>query len=154
MTRCAVRIEGARQATRCALCHDDLTPGAAQGCPVCGTATHAECAAEAGGCPTLGCRGVALLARPEPAPRGGRGPAAGAASLLLGFAAGLVATGCPRHVLLLGSALPLGLLLYALLGGLVATRCGRSRLAGLAAAVIGAVAAFAMVLALDGRVHL
>lgn len=58
MSSDALRIEArARQGQlRCALCHDGLAADAGRTCPACGTTTHAGCADEARGCPTLGCR--------------------------------------------------------------------------------------------------
>jgi len=39
---------------RCAYCHDE-TSGLTHTCGECGTLIHTSCAAELGGCPTLGC---------------------------------------------------------------------------------------------------
>jgi len=128
----AVRVEAARPATRCALCHDDL--GLEVGaCPGCGTATHGECRAEAGGCPTLGC--IAAEDERAEAPRaswstrgvepGQLGAVVGVLAMVLGLAAGLAVTRCAAHAFLAGAAL-LGLtFVFALLGMLVGSLCGR-----------------------------
>ena len=42
---------------RCPYCHDGLRGGALLECRGCRATLHAECAAELGGCPTIGCRG-------------------------------------------------------------------------------------------------
>jgi hypothetical protein len=53
---------------RCAVCHAELAPAATVRCPGCATALHAECGAELGRCPTLGCADPTLgTARPAPA---------------------------------------------------------------------------------------
>jgi hypothetical protein len=44
---------------RCPFCRDDVHDGEGRACPRCGTAQHADCWDEAGGCTTLGCRGRA-----------------------------------------------------------------------------------------------
>lgn len=184
-SRATVRVEAERPATRCALCHDGLAGGRV--CLDCGTVTHPECAAEAGGCPTLGCAprrelldGVAdaLRARRRPAaarPRralgaGQLGLLAGTASLLLGVAAGAVATGCPGHALLGGGGLLVLALSYALLGAATSSLCRlleRWRHAGpvdvrplswpyvplLLVAGAGAVFAFVLVVGLDALHH-
>ncbi|MCO5172394.1 MAG: hypothetical protein M9894_39355, partial [Planctomycetes bacterium] len=52
---------------RCAYCHGPLEASAA--CPGCGTRLHADCWAQAGGCPTLGCGRPAAAVGAKP---GGR----------------------------------------------------------------------------------
>ena len=49
---------------RCAYCHDPAPLAGLLTCPGCATRVHAECDAEALGCPTLGC--VARPCRPAP----------------------------------------------------------------------------------------
>jgi hypothetical protein len=56
----------ARQAERCALCHDALG-GEQLACPGCGTRVHASCRKELGrACPSLGCQGELRRERREP----------------------------------------------------------------------------------------
>jgi hypothetical protein len=56
----------ARQAERCALCHDALE-GQHFTCSGCGTRVHASCRKELGrACPSLGCRGEPRRERREP----------------------------------------------------------------------------------------
>ncbi len=132
MTRVVTVQAVERGARRCALCHDDLALGAARACPGCGTATHGDCRAEAGGCPSLGCphartrvgKGPAPATFPrDPSPYApvSFGAGAAGAATLAGLAAGLVATGgrtgLPPQVVLVVA------LIYALVGTFVAGLC-------------------------------
>lgn len=56
---------------RCARCHEEAAEAELVACPGCATRLHADCRAEAPGCPTLGCVHAArrLMAQPwEPPP--------------------------------------------------------------------------------------
>lgn len=51
-----IHTEQAREAQRCAFCHDDLGDGELHRCPRCATVLHLPCAREAIGCVSAGCR--------------------------------------------------------------------------------------------------
>jgi hypothetical protein len=78
---------------RCPWCHERLQPEAASRCEACGTAAHAECAAEHGGCAIPACARQAprvpgpALVRPPRQPRSAlRGPLGGfLVTVLLGL---------------------------------------------------------------------
>lgn len=54
--RLGLSVRAQEAARRCAYCHEDFSAAeAAHPCPGCRTRAHAECWAEAGSCPTLGC---------------------------------------------------------------------------------------------------
>lgn len=58
MPALAIRVEAATTAQRCAVCHDDLSPGpGTRACPGCHTTVHTDCAREVRRCPTRGCSG-------------------------------------------------------------------------------------------------
>lgn len=79
---------------RCALCHVDVGPRETERCAGCGTRTHAECARELRGCPTLGCAREVSAGRPKgSSPKRWRRRAR--ALVLLGAA--LVAVGLAGH---------------------------------------------------------
>jgi len=90
-----VRVEPRASELRCAVCHGGLDE--APPCAGCGTVAHAECRADARGCPTLGCaeapRRIVITA-PRPRPRVADVAvvaAIGAALGLVAFALGVVA---------------------------------------------------------------
>jgi len=84
----------AREAERCALCHDALE-GRHEECVVCGTRAHRSCRSElARRCPTLGCTGrLTPRARDEVVPFETRPPGSDArrcAAFWRGFLFGLI----------------------------------------------------------------
>jgi hypothetical protein len=116
-----LQVEARDSVRRCALCHGDAGRAAAT-CAGCGTVAHADCRAEARGCPSLGC---ALAVRPTlqrpPTDRGTRyrGQALGAGlvagELALAGAFALAWGGLDRNHAVL-EAIPLLAILFGLCG--------------------------------------
>lgn len=62
------RITRAGSARRCAYCRGGVQHGGARVCEGCGTCLHADCLAELGSCPTLGCAEPAPSLEQRPSP--------------------------------------------------------------------------------------
>ncbi|MCW8138632.1 MAG: hypothetical protein KIT58_06985 [Planctomycetota bacterium] len=109
MPALAIRVEAATTAQRCAVCHDDLSPGpGTRACPGCHTTVHTDCAREVRRCPTRGCSGRRAPVDVRRAVRRGLSQAVAARPWLIAV---LVALACPFALLAAASGMNLAFLL-------------------------------------------
>ncbi|MBX3469184.1 MAG: hypothetical protein KF878_20110 [Planctomycetes bacterium] len=112
MPALAIRVEAATTAQRCAVCHDDLSPGPAiRACPGCHTTVHTDCAREVQRCPTRGCSGRRAPVDVRRAVRRGLSRADAARPWLVAV---LVALACPFALYAVGARGTLAALVHAL----------------------------------------